>query len=184
MRDFAIFGAAKALCTILAVFLDTNLARSLAVVRRYGSVVLQWVVRVFNLAAFVISIEAMLRFFTVKDNVVGAVTDFLTAPIREGRVDFSLWDIIAFGLVLTAAILISRGVRLLLEEDVFPRMRLGRGIPVMITTTVYYAILLFGFFFAWAWREWISIASRCWPAPSASVSVSACKISSTIFFQG
>ena len=44
----------------------------------------------------------------MRDNVVKAVTDFLTAPIREGRVDFSLWDIIAFGLVLTAAILISR----------------------------------------------------------------------------
>jgi small-conductance mechanosensitive channel len=145
---FAIFGAAKALSTIVAVFLDTNLARSLAVVRQYGGVISQWVFRVFNVAAFVLSIEAMLRFFTVKDNVVGAVTDFFTAPIREGRVDFSLWDIIAFGLVLTAAILVSRGVRLLLEEDVFPRMRLTRGIPVMLTTTVYYSILLFGFFFA------------------------------------
>jgi potassium-dependent mechanosensitive channel len=145
---FAIFGAAKALSTIFAVFLDTNLARSLVVVRRYGSVISQWVFRLFNLAAFVFSIQAMLRFFTVKDNVVGAVTDFFSAPIREGRVDFSLWDIIAFGLVLTAAVLISRAVRLLLEDDVFPRMRLGRGIPVMISTTAYYAILLFGFFFA------------------------------------
>src|SRR5262245_383743 len=145
---FAIFGAAKALSTIFAVFLDTNLARSLVVVRRYGNVISQRVFRLLNLAAFVLSIHAMLRFFTVRDNVVGAVTDFFTAPIREGRVDFSLWDIIAFGLVLTAAVLISRAVRLLLEDDVFPRMRLGRGIPVMISTTAYYAILLFGFFFA------------------------------------
>ena len=145
---FAIFGAAKALSTIFAVFLDTDLARSLAVVKRYGGSISHWGFRILYFAAFVLSIEAMLRFFTVKDNVVKAVTGFLTAPIREGRVDFSLWDIVAFCLVLTAAILISRGVRLLLQEDVFPRMRLGRGIPVMITTTVYYAILLFGFFFA------------------------------------
>src|SRR5262245_56394532 len=145
---FAIFGTAKALSTLFAVFLDTNLARSLAVVRRYNSVISRWGFRVFNLAAFVLSIEAMLRFFTVRDNVIGVVTDFFTAPIREGRVDFSLWDIIAFGLVLIAAVLISRAVRLLLEEDVFPRMRLGRGIPIMISTTAYYAILLFGFFFA------------------------------------
>ena len=145
---FAIFGTAKALSTLFAVFLDTNLARSLVVVRRYSSVISCWGFRVLNLGAFLFSIEAMLRFFTVRDNVVGAVTDFFTAPIREGRVDFSLWDIIAFGLVLTAAVLISRAVRLLLEDDVFPRMRLGRGIPVMISTTAYYAILLFGFFFA------------------------------------
>ena len=145
---FAIFGAAKALSILFAVFLDTDLARSLSVVRRYGGLISHWGFRILNFAAFMLSIEAMLRFFAVKDNVVKAVTGFLTAPIREGRVDFSLWDIIAFCLVLTAAILISRGVRLLLEEDVFPRMRLSRGIPVMITTTVYYVILLFGFFLA------------------------------------
>ena len=145
---FTIFGTTKALSIIFAVFLDTDLARSLSVVRRYGGIISHWGFRILNFAAFVLSVGAILRFFTVRDNVVKAVTDFLTAPIREGRVDFSLWDIIAFGLVLTAAILISRGVRLLLEEDVFPRMRLGRGIPVMITTTVYYAILLFGFFVA------------------------------------
>jgi len=145
---FAIFGATKALAILFAVFLDTDLARSLAVVKRYGGSISHWSFRILTFAAVVLSIGAMLRFFTVRDNVVNAVTDFLTAPIREGRVDFSLWDIIAFGLVLTAAILISKGVRLLLEKDVFPRMRLGRGIPVMITTTVYYTILLFGFFFA------------------------------------
>jgi potassium-dependent mechanosensitive channel len=145
---FAIFGTAKALSIIFAVFLDTDLARCLSVVRHYGGVISHWGFRVLNLAAFVLSIEAILRFFTVKDSVVKGVTDFLTAPIREGRVNSSLWDIIAFGLVLTAAILVSRGVRLLLAEDVFPRMRLTRGIPVMITTTVYYSILLVGFFFA------------------------------------
>ena len=145
---FTIFGTTKALSIIFAVLLDTDLARSLSVVRRYGGIISHWGFRILNFAAFVLSVGAILRFFTVRDNVVKAVTDFLTAPIREGRVDFSLWDIIAFGLVLTTAILISRGVRLLLEEDVFPRMRLGRGIPVMITTTVYYAILLFGFFVA------------------------------------
>jgi potassium-dependent mechanosensitive channel len=145
---FAIFGTAKALSIIFAVFLDTDLARSLSVVRRYGGIISHWGFRILNFAAFALSIEAILRFFTVKDSVVKAVAGFLTAPIRAGRVDFSLWDIIAFCLVLTAAILISRGVRLLLQEDLFPRIRLSRGIPVMITTTVYYAILLFGFFFA------------------------------------
>jgi small-conductance mechanosensitive channel len=145
---FAIFGAAKALSTLFAVFLDTDLARSLAVVKHYGGNISHWGSRVFKFAAFVLSAESVLRFFTVRDVVIRGVTGFLTAPIRAGRVDFSLWDIIAFCLVLTAAILISRGVRLFLNEDVFPRVRLGRGIPVMITTTVYYVILLFGFFVA------------------------------------
>ena len=145
---FAVFGAARVLSVSFAVFLDTDLARSLAVVRRYGGALSQGTFRLLTCAAFVISFEAVLRFFGVKDSVLKAVTSFLTAPIRAGRVDFSLWDIMAFCLVLAAAILISRGIRLLLQEDVFPRMRLSRGIPSMITTSVYYTILLFGFFFA------------------------------------
>ncbi len=145
---FAIFGAAKALSIIFAVFLDTDLARSLSVVRYYGVAISQWGFRVLNFAAVVLSIEAVLRFFTVKDSIVKAVTDFMTAPIREGRVDFSLWDVIAFGLVLAAALMISRAVRLILEEDVFPRVRLARGVPDMISTTVYYTLLLLGFFLA------------------------------------
>jgi potassium-dependent mechanosensitive channel len=145
---FVVFGAAQVLSVSLAVFLDTDLARSLAVVRRHGGAISQGGFRLLSFAAVVIWLEATLRVFAVKEEVTNAITGFLTAPIREGRVDFSLWDIIAFGLVLGAAILISRGVRLLLQEDVFPRMRLARGIPAMITTTVYYTILLFGFFFA------------------------------------
>ena len=80
---FAIFGATKALAIIFAVFLDTDLARSLAVVRRYGGIISHWGFRILNFAAVVLSIGAMLRFFTVRDNVVKAVTDFLTAPIRK-----------------------------------------------------------------------------------------------------
>jgi potassium-dependent mechanosensitive channel len=145
---FTIFGTTKALSIIFAVLLDTDLARSLSVVRRYGGIISHWGFRILNFAAFVLSVGAILRFFTVRDNVVKAVTDFLTAPIRQGRVDFSLWDVIAFGLVLAAAIMISRAVRLILEEDVFSRVRLARGVPDMISTTVYYTLLLLGFFLA------------------------------------
>jgi potassium-dependent mechanosensitive channel len=145
---FTLFGTARALSILFEVFLDTDMARSLSVVRRYGKTISWRTSSVLKFAAFLLWVDVSLGFFSVRDAVLAAVVSFFTAPIMEGRVNFSLWDIIAFGLVLSAAIMISRWVRILLEEDVFPRTRLARGIPVMITTTVYYSILLFGFFLA------------------------------------
>jgi potassium-dependent mechanosensitive channel len=145
---FALFGTARALSILSEVLLDTEAARSLSIARRYGKLIARRISTALKFAAIILWVNAFLDFFSIKTIVLGPVTSFFIAPIAEGRINFSLWDIIAFCLVLTAAFVISRWVRILLEEDVFPRMSLNRGIPVMITTTVYYAILLLGFFFA------------------------------------
>ena len=122
---FALFGTARALSILFEVFLDTELARSLSVVRRYGNTISSRTSSALKFAAFILWIQVSLSVFSVKDAVLGAVVSFFTAPIMGGRINFSLWDIIAFGLVLGASIMISRWVRLLLEEDFFPRMRLA-----------------------------------------------------------
>jgi potassium-dependent mechanosensitive channel len=142
------FGAARALSILVKVLLETDAAQSLSIARRYGKLISRRLSTALSWAAIILWVNAFLNFFSIKNAVLEPVTAFFTAPIKEGRINFSLWDIIAFCLVLAVAIVISRWVRILLEEDVFPRTRLDRGIPVMITTTVYYSILLLGFFFA------------------------------------
>jgi potassium efflux system protein len=145
---FVFFGTARALSILVEVLLDTDAAQSLSIARHYGKNVSRRISTALKFAAIILWLNAFLNFFSIKNTVLEPVISFFTAPIKEGRINFSLWDIIAFCLVLAAAIVISRWVRILLEEDVFPRTRFNRGIPVMITTTVYYAILLLGFFFA------------------------------------
>ena len=145
---FALFGTVRALSILFTVLLDTDLAQSLSTVRRYGQTILQRALAVLRFMALVLWLIAVLNFFAIKDYVLQAIASFFTAPIREGRINFSLWDIIAFGLVLAAAVLVSRAVRLILEEDVFPRIRTARGVPAMISTSIYYTMLFFGFFLA------------------------------------
>jgi potassium-dependent mechanosensitive channel len=145
---FALFGTAGALSVVFAVLLDTDWARSLSIVRHYDKTMSWWVFRLLRFTAFVLWLNSVLNFFTVKDSVIKTVVAFFTAPIREGRINFSLWDVIAFGLVFAAAVGIARGARLILEEDVFPRTRVARGVPEMVSTVVYYTLLLFGFFIA------------------------------------
>ena len=145
---FVLFGTAGALSVLFAVLLDTDWARSLSIVRHYAKTMSWWTFRLLRFTAFVLWLNSVLEFFTVKDSVIKALVAFFTAPIKEGRINFSLWDVIAFGLVFAAAVAIARGARLILEEDVFPRTRAARGVPEMVSTVVYYTLLLFGFFIA------------------------------------
>src|SRR5262249_16494200 len=46
------------------------------------------------------------------------------------------------------ALLLSRFVRAVLDDEVLPRVHLGRGVPYAISTTAGYGILVFGFFAA------------------------------------
>jgi potassium efflux system protein len=46
------------------------------------------------------------------------------------------------------AFLLSRFLRFILEEDVYPRANLARGVPYAVSTMLHYAILLVGFLFA------------------------------------
>ena len=145
---FALFGTARAFSILLAVALDTDLAQSLSIIKHYGKMISQRAFVVFRFTAMILWLVAVLNFFAIKEKVLNAIASFFTAPIREGRINFSLWDIVAFGLVLAAAVFVARAVRLVLNEDVFPRIRTARGVPDMITTSIYYTMLIFGFFLA------------------------------------
>ena len=61
---------------------------------------------------------------------------------------FPAGDLIAFVLTVWASFLISRFVRFLLEEDVYPRVHLKRGLPYAISNTVHYLIVFIGFLVA------------------------------------
>jgi potassium efflux system protein len=104
--------------------------------------------KVILLVAVLLWITATLEFFTLRAFVFREARDLLTADLSVGSLSISAADVILFFLVVWLAFAVSRFVRFALHEDVFPRLPLARGVPYAISTTVNYAILLLGFFFA------------------------------------
>jgi small-conductance mechanosensitive channel len=104
--------------------------------------------RLIFLVAVAIWITATLEFFTLRSFVFRQASDLLTADLRLGSLSISAGDVILLFLVIWLAFLLSRFIRFALEEDVFPRLPLARGVPYAISTTVNYAVLLLGFFLA------------------------------------
>jgi potassium efflux system protein len=72
----------------------------------------------------------------------------LTAELRRGAIGISLADVLTFAFTVWLAFALSAFIRFVLEEDVYPRMRLARGVPYVISSVLHYIILFLGFLLA------------------------------------
>lgn len=86
--------------------------------------------------------------FAIRAPVFAAIEGAVTAELVFGSIALSLADLLAFGLTVWLSFLLSRVVRFALEEDVYPRLSLERGIPYAASRFVHFLILGLGFFLA------------------------------------
>lgn len=88
--------------------------------------------------------------FSIRDVVIGSLTDILTARIDIGSLSLTLGYVIIFVLAIWFSFLLSRFIRFVLDEDVYPRMDLGGGVSYAVSTMVHYVVLVVGFMIALA----------------------------------
>jgi potassium efflux system protein len=86
-----------------------------------------------------------LHWFALLDHVESLGLAVLEYRLTRGFVSLSLGDVLAFVATIWLAFMVSRFVRFALEEDVFPRLPMGRGLPYAISSLLHYLILLLGF---------------------------------------
>lgn len=107
--------------------------------------------RVHRLAVVVASAVWALEtldLFAIQEPIVSAVTAVLTAQLEVGTIALSLADVLTFVLTIWLSFFLSRVVRFALEEDVYPRLQLARGVPYAASMFTHYAILTLGFLLA------------------------------------
>lgn len=103
--------------------------------------------RVVALATWaVVTLELFAIWRPLRESTVNVVA----ARFEVGTITISLGDLLAFAATVFVAFWLSRFIRFALEEDVYPRLRLGRGVPYAISTFLHYGILLLGFGLAMA----------------------------------
>jgi small-conductance mechanosensitive channel len=89
-----------------------------------------------------------LRHLGLLDSAVALGRAALAAELRWGTIGITLGDVLAFVLTVWLAFLLSALLRFVLEEDVYPRLRLTRGLPYVISSLLHYVILFLGFLLA------------------------------------
>jgi small-conductance mechanosensitive channel len=153
--EFALIGAAQwalvlwALVQISDAFVAWALRvrplRLLRAVQEHRAAVERSLQRLFHLLAVVFWALSVASILAILGPLTQRVTSVLEAHVGYGAVHVSLGDILAFGVVVWVTFQLSGAVRALLEEDVFVRVSLGRGVALALSSLVHYAILLVGF---------------------------------------
>jgi small-conductance mechanosensitive channel len=106
--------------------------------------------RALDLVSVGLWIAFSLQTFELLDPTVAFVAAALDANLKVGELSISVGRVLGFFAVVAIAWLTAHVVIFALEEDVYPRMRLARGVPYALSSIVRYGLLLAGFFAALA----------------------------------
>jgi small-conductance mechanosensitive channel len=120
----------------------------LGMVRSHAALLRRRVRRVFVWIALALWSLYLLDRLAVRDTLLGGAKEVLTTELNLGAVAISPADVIAFIVTIWASFVVSRFLRFVLDEEIYPHARLQRGLPYAISNTVHYAVLVAGFLLA------------------------------------
>ncbi|TNF72837.1 MAG: mechanosensitive ion channel [Acidobacteria bacterium] len=145
-----LFVGALVLDGLVMVLLGTPRAQSFNSIRSHTELLQRRGIALVHLSALYFWIVRTLSEFQLLAPVQEWLRSLLDWHWTRGTLSISLGDVFTFVLTIFAAVMISRFVRFLLEEDVYPRTDLDRGVPSTISMLVNYLIIGIGFFIALA----------------------------------
>jgi small-conductance mechanosensitive channel len=119
--------------------------RLLGMARRHSWLIRRRTLSVVRIGAVVWWASEVLERFEIADEVWGGIEAMLTADIRIGEASLSVGDLVAFGVTIWATFQLSRFLRFLLQEDVYTRVPLRKGMPYAVSTLAHYTVLTLGF---------------------------------------
>jgi small-conductance mechanosensitive channel len=145
-----LFACVSALDGLVAYALRARPLRLLRSVRRHRPLLQTQAWRVLRWVGVAFWVLATLYQFQILDPVADRVGAILTTTFGLGAISVTLGDLIGFGITVWFSFLLSRFVRFILDEDVFPTIELPRGVPYAISSLIHYVILISGTLLAFA----------------------------------
>ncbi len=138
----------RAADAVVALALHSRFAQAFRIIRNRAPALRVRIRGLVAFAAVIIWLLVTLDLFGLRDYLVSLAGGVLFAELRAGAIAISLADVLAFAITILGAFLLARLVTLVLEEDVYSRVELGRGVPFAISSVVKYGIIALGFLLA------------------------------------
>jgi potassium-dependent mechanosensitive channel len=121
-----------------------------ATVRKHRTLLRQRTTQLLRLVIFLLWLSFVFNQFELSDLLINEANAVLNTGFALGAFRLSLGQIVGFILVVWASFLVSKFLRFLLEEDIYGRLKLARGLPYAISSVLHYTVLMIGFFIALA----------------------------------
>jgi potassium-dependent mechanosensitive channel len=143
-----IYTAAQILRSLLIFALRVPPLAKLAIVKNNRVLLREKAFKYISWASVVIWVLVVLNLFSISDAIFGFFRGFFAWSVDIGALNISLGDLAIFAITIWIAVLISRFIRFILEEDVYPRVDIGGGVSYAVSTMLHYAVLVLGLLIA------------------------------------
>ena len=137
--------------TTLSIFklvLHSSFAQKFNVLKTHTMQLQQRVRSMLGIIIVITWVVISLDIFALLDYVWDAINKVLFTEFQTGAIAISLADVLAFAVTIIAAVFLARFIVLILDEDVYPRIELQRGVSFAISSVTKYGIILLGFLVA------------------------------------
>ena len=138
----SVFTAVQVVTILLTVGLRSPMAERVAVVRLHRKGLGRWVPKALIWTGVVIWGMAALDLLGLQDGAEAALERFLDFKIAGSAGGITLGSLFGFFLVLTVGYGIASSIRFVFREEFLGRFQMSRGLPELISSIVYYSILL------------------------------------------
>ncbi|MBX3028304.1 mechanosensitive ion channel [bacterium] len=123
---------------------------ALHTVARHRAGLVRFVARALDVGAVALWVWILLLHFDALRPVSDGAAALLEARLQIGELDLPLSRVFAFLVVGLVAVIATRLIGAVLEQDVYARMTLPRGVPYALSTLTRYGLLLVGLLLALA----------------------------------
>ena len=145
---FIALGAFTAFMVFKVLFLAgiaSAAAERIAAVRMHREPITRWVPRVVGWTEAFIWLMATLDLLSLEESFRDGVDRFLDFHIAGSAAGITLGGVLGFFLILVIGYFAASLVRFALREEILKRFHLSRGLPELISSTLYYMTLLLVF---------------------------------------
>lgn len=146
--SFAIYVIAKALDVLVALLIRRHSIQAFPIVQTYARQIERITIFFIHLVICFVWIRMVLRTFGIYKDVWDWFSKIVDNKLALGTIEISLGAVFGFIIILFISVILSRVIRVILEAEIFSRLKLPRGVPGAISTLTRYTIIGFGFFLA------------------------------------
>ncbi len=121
--------------------LRTPALKKLLIVRHHGDRIRDKISRAIHVLSLIAWVLVSLSLFDIEAPIWDAIRELFTTTISVGSLNFSLAGILLFPLIVWLGFKLAATTRFVLQEDVFPRVKMARGVPQAITKLTTYGLI-------------------------------------------
>ena len=133
---------------LVVVGVDSKKGKQINIFRMHDELIKRKTIYLLNVFVSIFWVGLILKNFRVSESLYNGILSLFTYKISIGSASFSLDDFVIFFVVIYASIVLSKLIRIVLQEDVLNRLSLSKGLPNTIAMLVRYSLITAGFILA------------------------------------